>query len=54
MSEDDNTFNNGVKSSLIKLMGSQKTVTNFTGGHLAMIFKAEQYVQIIREFIENN
>lgn len=51
LSEDDNTFNQGVKDSLIALMPSPIVVTNITGGHLALLIRLEHYAETVKNFL---
>lgn len=51
LSDDDITFNQEVKDSLIALMPSPKVITNLTGGHLALLIRLEEYTKTVRDFI---
>ena len=51
LSEDDHTFNQACKDSLIAVMSNPTVVTDILGGHLALLVKLEQYVQTVSEYI---
>lgn len=51
LSEDDQTFHQTVKNSLIELMPDPVVVTNITGGHLALLLRIAKYVKTVRDFI---
>ena len=52
LSEDDNTFNQICKDSLIRIMPEPTVVTDILGGHLALLVKLKQYAKTITSFIE--
>ena len=52
LSEDDHTFNQACKDSLIRIMPEPTVVTNLLGGHLALMVRLEQYVQTVTGFIK--
>lgn len=52
LSEDDHTFNQACKDSLIELMPRPKVVTDILGGHLALLVKLEQYADTVTRFIK--
>lgn len=51
LSEDDHTFNQACKDSLIAVMSNPTVVTDILGGHLALLVKLEQYAQMVSEYI---
>lgn len=51
LSEDDLTFNQACKNSLINIMSEPVVVTNITGGHLALLVKLEKYAETVTDFI---
>lgn len=51
LSEDDQTFQQSVKNSLIELMPNSVVVTNITGGHLALLLRIDEYMKKVRGFI---
>lgn len=51
LSEDDHTFHTEVKEALIDLMPKPKVITDLTGGHLALLVRSEEYVNLISSFI---
>ena len=51
LSEDDHTFNQACKDSLIAIMPNPTVVTNILGGHLALLVKLEQYAQSVSDYI---
>lgn len=51
LSEDDNTFNQPCKDSLIRIMTNPTVVTDITGGHLALLVKLDKYVDTICDYI---
>ncbi len=53
LSEDDKTFNDGVKQALIELMPNPTTITDLAGGHLALMVNCDRYVDIIVDYIFN-
>ena len=52
LSEDDTTFNQAYKDSLIAIMPHPTVVTNLTGGHLALMVRLEQYAGLVTEYIQ--
>lgn len=54
LSEDDTTFNDEVKQSLIDIMPFPKVITNITGGHLALLVRLDKYAQEVSDFIIQN
>ncbi|NLO84839.1 MAG: hypothetical protein GX096_05355 [Clostridiales bacterium] len=51
LSEDDHTFNDDVKQSLIKIMPNPKVITNLTGGYLALLVRLDKYEEQVTDFI---
>ena len=51
LSEDDTTFNQACKDSLIAIMPHPTVVTNLTGGHLALMVRLDQYAKLVTEYI---
>ena len=51
LSEDDNTFNQACKDSLISIMTNPTVVTDITGGHLALLVKLEKYSETVSDYI---
>lgn len=51
LSEDDNTFNQACKDSLINIMTRPTVITNITGGHLALLIRLEAYAHTVCEYI---
>ena len=54
LSEDDHTFNQPCKDSLIHIMPNPKVVTNLTGGHLALLVRLDSYAELVTEFIKGS
>lgn len=54
LSEDDYTFNQPCKDSLIHIMPSPKVVTNLTGGHLALLVRLDSYAELVVGFIKGS
>ena len=52
LSEDDDTFNQANKDALVNIMSEPAVVTNLTGGHLALVVRADEYVQIVADYID--
>ena len=52
LSEDDDTFNQENKDALVNIMCEPTVVRNLTGGHLGPMFRADAYVQIIADYID--
>ncbi len=53
LSNDDATFNNEVKQSLIDIMPNPIVKTGISGGHLALFLKIEDYVKIVEDFVDS-
>ena len=51
LSEDDTTFNQACKDSLIAIMPHPTVVTRLTGGHLALMVRLERYAELVTEYI---
>lgn len=51
LSEDDNTFNQACKDSLIHIMPNPTVITDITGGHLALLIKLEKYADKVENYI---
>ena len=51
LSEDDTTFNQACKDSLIAIMPHPTVVTNLTGGHLALMVRLERYAKLVTKYI---
>ena len=51
LSEDDNTFNQPCKDSLIHIMTNPTVITDLTGGHLALLVKFDKYVDTVCDYI---
>ena len=51
LSEDDTTFNQSCKDSLIAIMPHPTVVTNLTGGHLALMVRLERYAKLVTKYI---
>lgn len=51
LSEDDDTFNQPCKDSLIEIMTNPTVITNITGGHLALLVRLEKYAAAVRNYI---
>lgn len=52
LSDDDDTFNESVKDTLISIMPEPVVVTDILGGHLALMLKFDRYLQTIVQFID--
>ena len=52
LSEDDTTFNQACKDSLIAIMPHPTVVTRLTGGHLALMVRLERYAELVTEYIQ--
>ena len=52
LSEDDHTFTDGVKASLISLMPEPQVVTELPGGHLALLLQSASYLSTVTAFIQ--
>lgn len=52
LSEDDKTFSDDVKQSLISLMPNPTVITNITGGHLALLIRLDKYAEAVEKFIK--
>lgn len=53
LSEDDHTFNQACKDSLVAIMPNPTVVTDISGGHLALLVKLEQYADNVSDFIKD-
>ena len=53
LSEDDDTFNDGVKDALINVMPDPDIVRDIAGGHLALILNPEAYERRVCDFINS-
>lgn len=51
LSEDDDTFNQACKDSLVRIMPRPTVVTDITGGHLALLVRLERYADVVTEYI---
>ncbi len=51
LSEDDNTFNQPCKDSLVRIMTNPTVVTDITGGHLALLVKLDKYADTVCDYI---
>lgn len=51
LSEDDHTFNQACKDSLIRIMPEPTVITNITGGHLSLLIRQDQYIQAVTDYI---
>lgn len=54
LSDDDHTFNDNVKDTLISIMPDPLVVTDIRGGHLALMLKFDAYRQAILDFIDSS
>ncbi|MCM1577529.1 MAG: hypothetical protein NC078_01855 [Ruminococcus sp.] len=54
LSEDDHTFNQPCKDSLIEIMTNPTVVTNITGGHLALLVKPDKYADTVTAYIPDS
>lgn len=52
LSEDDNTFNQPCKDSLINIMPHPTVITDITGGHLALLVKLDRYTDAVCDYIQ--
>lgn len=52
LSEDDHTFTDGVKASLISLMPEPQVVTELPGGYLALLLQSASYLSTVTAFIQ--
>lgn len=53
LSDDDDTFNDSVKQTLINIMPNPPVITDIRGGHLALLLKIDKYIQSITDFISH-
>ncbi len=53
LSDDDKTFHNDVRTALIDMMPSSKVITDFRGGHLALVMNCDRYVSLVTEYIQS-
>ncbi len=51
LSEDDHTFNQACKDSLVRIMPQPTVITNITGGHLALLVKLDRYAEAVEQYI---
>jgi pimeloyl-ACP methyl ester carboxylesterase len=51
LSEDDHTFTQPCKDSLIRIMTNPTVVTDILGGHLALLIKLEKYSDTVTSYI---
>ena len=51
LSEDDHTFHQACKDSLISIMPAPTVVTHITGGHLALLIKLDRYAETVSDYI---
>lgn len=51
LSEDDHTFGDTVKNSLIQMMPNPIVRTDINGGHLALLLKTDFYIETVSNFI---
>lgn len=54
LSEDDHTFNQACKDSLIRIMPNPTVVTDLLGGHLALLVKLDQYARVVADYIQKS
>ena len=52
LSSDDKTFHEDVKKSLTDLMTGAELEEDMQGGHLALLFRLDEYVEKVSQFIE--
>ncbi len=53
LSDDDKTFHNDVRTALVDMMSKPTVVTDFKGGHLALVMNCDRYIQIVTEYIQS-
>ncbi len=53
LSDDDKTFHNDVRTALIDMMPKPKVITDFRGGHLALVINCDRYVALVTEYIQS-
>jgi pimeloyl-ACP methyl ester carboxylesterase len=51
LSEDDDTFNESCKKELISIMPNPTVETKLNGGHLALIIKCQNYIEVVSDYI---
>ena len=51
LSEDDHTFNQACKDSLVNIMTNPTLITNLHGGHLALMVQLDEYARKVSEYI---
>ena len=51
--EDDKTFTDDIKEALCNMMSEPTVIHEVEGGHLAIMFNPEGYINLIDEFISN-
>lgn len=50
--EDDKTFTDDIKQALYDMMSEPKIINKLEGGHLAIMFDPDVYIQLIDDFID--
>ncbi len=53
LADDDKTFHNDVRKALIDIMSSPKVITDFKGGHLALVIHCDKYIEVVTEYIKS-
>ncbi len=53
LSDDDKTFHNDVRTALINIMSSPRVITDFKGGHLALVINCDRYVSVATEYMQS-
>lgn len=53
LSEDDHTFNQANKDALVRLMPNPTVITDLVGGHLALMVRMDEYVNVVSSFIDS-
>lgn len=51
LSDDDETFNDECKRSLVKLMPEPTVITDMSGGHLGALMQIDEYAKTVTDFI---
>lgn len=51
LSDDDKTFNDNTKQSLINLMPNPTVVTDLGGGHLGALMQIEKYAELVTDYV---
>ena len=49
--DDDKTFTDDIKTALINIMPEPEVIHNLQGGHLALLFHPDEFIQTISDFI---